>query len=132
MTIKDKLGEQREIQDLHDGKGKALAYIFFQGKIGSSMGFFDLVLEPGAYAGYHRHEGNEEILYVVSGKAENYQDGERCTLEPGDAILVKSGQAHAVKNIGHEDLKILGFVAIPGGELAISNLPRPESLSDWE
>ena len=73
---------------MHDGKGKTLAYAFFQGKIDSSMMFFDLVLEPGAYAGYHRHEGNEEILYIVSGKAENFQDGNRCILGPGDAILV--------------------------------------------
>ena len=132
MTIKDKLAEQMEIQDMHDGKGKTLAYGFFQGKIDSSMMFFHMAVEPGAYAGYHRHEGNEEILYIVSGKAENFQDGERCTLEPGDAILVKSGQAHAIKNIGDEDLVVLGFGVSPGARGAVSNLPRPEEISDWE
>ena len=62
MTIKDSLGEKREIRNMHDGKGKTLAYAFFQGEMEPSMMFFDLVFEPGAYAGYHRHEGNEEVL----------------------------------------------------------------------
>ncbi|MBN2405763.1 MAG: cupin domain-containing protein [Coriobacteriia bacterium] len=133
MVIQDRLGEQVEMSDMHDGRGKTLVYSFFEGKISQSMKFFDIVVKPGTYVGYHRHQGNDEILYIVSGKAENFQDGNRYVLGAGDAILVKSGQAHAVRNTGDEDLEVLGFVAAPGGDIAaFQNLPLPDAIADWE
>ena len=97
--------------------------------------YTEMVLEPGAYAGYHQHVGHDAIAYVVSGKAENYQDGKRETLLPGDAVLVRSGQAHAAKNIGDEDLKIVEFCSVPGGTIDINTDPKPldlpAELSDW-
>ena len=114
MTILDRRGEYVEMPNMHGGKGMILAYSFFQGQMDPSMMFFELVVKPGAYAGHHRHQGNAEIIYVLSGTAENFQDGKSSILKPGDAILVKPGQAHVAKNIGDEDLVILGFVAAPG------------------
>ena len=52
--------ERTEIQDMHDGKGKALVCRFFEGRTDESRWFFEIVFEQGAYAGYHRHEGNED------------------------------------------------------------------------
>jgi len=131
MTIKDKVGKREIVQVMHDGRGEALVYRFFA-ENDPSIGFFELVFRPGAYAGYHRHEGSEEILLVVSGKAENFQDGNRCILDPGDAILIKSGQAHAIRNAGDEDLKILGFFAPLKALASVENLPLPDEISDWE
>ena len=107
MTIKDKVGKRETVREMHDGKGEALVYGFFA-ENDPSIGFFELIFKPGAYAGYHRHHGSDEILLVISGKAENFQDGSRCILDPGHALLTKSGQAHAIRNAGDEDLKILG------------------------
>jgi len=127
------VGRQVEIENMHDGQGQTLAHGFFEGKIEPSMMFFDLVLKPGTYGGYHRHVGNEEIIYIVSGKAESLHDGSRHTLGAGDAILIKAGQAHAVRNISDGDLKILGFVAAPGSDAgSVENLPLPDALTDWE
>ena len=133
MTLKDRLVKREERQGMHDGKGSALGYRYFAEEGDPSIRFFDLVFRPGAYAGHHRHEGNEEILYIVSGKAENFQDGERCVLKPGEAILIKSGQSHAIKNVGDEDLRLMGFVAAPQGEGgSVKNLPLPAEISDWD
>ena len=129
MTVKDRVGKYEVIEGMHDGRGEALAYRFFE-KSDPSILFFEIVLRPGAYGGYHRHKGNEEIVYVVSGKMENFQDGSRCILEAGDAILVKSGQAHAVRNVGDEDLKVLGSIA-PRKGLSVENLTLPDEISDW-
>ena len=99
-------------------------------QLAEQAGFF---LKPGTYVGYHRHKGNEEIIYVVSGKAENFQGGNRQVLEAGDAILTKSGETHAVRNVGAGDLRVLGFVAPPGDDIgAVENLPLPEAISDWD
>ena len=133
MTVKDRVGQQHESQGMLGGKGKTLSYVFFREQIDPAMLFADMVFEPGAYAGYHRHLGHESILYVVSGTADHFQEGDRCTLEPGDTILLKSGQAHAVRNAGDEDLRLLEFVAGLGGELgSAEKLPLPQEIADWQ
>ena len=132
MTITDRAGKRQEFQGMHNGKGTILAHRYFVGEGDPSIWFLELVFKPGAYAGYHRHEGIEENVYIISGKAENFTDGDRCILGPGDALLTKSGQAHAIKNVGDEELTILAFGATPGVKGgSAENLPLPDELSDW-
>lgn len=133
MEFTDRVGKQKQWPNLAGGRGMARFYRFFEGQADPATMFGDIVLEPGAYAGYHRHEGHQSILYVLSGRAECYQEGERCILEPGEAILSKPGQAHAVRNIGDGGLRLLEFNAAVGGKNRDhSLLPLPEALSDWE
>jgi quercetin dioxygenase-like cupin family protein len=135
MTIKDRVGQQFEHDGMLGGKGTALSYMFFQGQADPAMLFADIVVEPGAYAGHHRHQGHDCILYVVSGTADHFQEGDRRTLKPGDAVLLKSGDAHAVRNAGDEDLRVLEFAAVLGGELDLATdvipSPLPDAISDW-
>jgi quercetin dioxygenase-like cupin family protein len=132
MAAKDRVDQQQEAPDLAGGKGMSLLYHFFQDQLDPSVAFIDIIIKPGAYAGYHRHQGHESILYVVSGRAENYQDGEWCTLEAGDAVLTKSGHAHALRNIGDDDLHMLEFNGAVGGvEKSGVVLPLPEAIADW-
>jgi quercetin dioxygenase-like cupin family protein len=136
MTIIDRVGQQQEIEGLLEGKGECLLYVFFREENAPTMFFGDMAFEPGAYAGYHRHEMHDTILYVLSGTAEHYQEGERRTLKPGDAVLIKSGHPHACRNIGDEDLKIIEFAAILAGERPPGPggmpLPLPADIADWE
>ena len=138
MTIKDRVGKQRVFQDALGGKGKSLAYTFFQGQIAASTALAEFVSEPGTYAGYHQHDGHGSIVYILSGRMEHFQDGERCILEAGDAALVKSGQAHALRSAGDGDCRVLEFFYLepPGGDLDLGStvtvLPLPEAISDWE
>ena len=55
-------------------------------------------------------------------------------MEPGDAVLVKSGQAHAIRNPGDEDLRYLVlFAAVSDAERgSVQNLALPKALSDWQ
>jgi len=135
MTIKDRVGQQQEGQDMVGGKGGYQLYWFFQGETDPSISFINILFQPGAYAGYHRHERHDTILYVLSGVAEHYQEGDLTTLNPGDAVLVRSGNAHAVKNIGDEDLRIIEFFAALTSEdlpsSPVASLPLPEAISDW-
>jgi quercetin dioxygenase-like cupin family protein len=138
MTIRDRVGQQQVFEDALGGNGKGLAYAFFQGQIGHAVSFAEYVSQPGSYAGYHRHKGSRSIMYVLSGKAEHFQEGERCTLEAGEAILVTSGQAHAIRNVGDEDCRLLEFfyLEVPGDDhdlgSTLTPLPLPEAPSDWE
>jgi mannose-6-phosphate isomerase-like protein (cupin superfamily) len=133
VLIKDKREKWIEVENAHGGEGQGLVCPFFRGKIDPNMLFLESVLKPRAYCGYHRHDGTDEIYYIVSGKGEYVQDGERCLLGPGDATLVKSGQSHAIKNIGDEDLKVLCFcAALKDREHSEIELPLPEAVKEWK
>lgn len=132
---KESIGEYTPVSGMRGGKGMTKAHVYFSGAREPGMFFVQIVFEPGAYAGYHTHSGHDAVLYVVSGKAESYHDGQRETLGPGDAVLVKSGQAHATKNMGDSDLTIVEFCAVPAGAIDShtdsKRLPLPAALSDW-
>ena len=132
---KESIGVYTPVSGMRGGKGMTQAHVYFSDAIEPGMFFIQIVFEPGAYAGYHEHSGHDAILYVVSGKAESYHNGQREILGPGDAVLVKSGEAHATKNVGDADLTILEFCAVPAGAIDPSTdsrrLPLPDALSDW-
>ena len=69
-----------------------------------------LELEPGASVGNHRHEDEEEFVYILSGKAVYYDNGRREELFPGDAALTVSGESHEIINEGPEKLQYLAMV----------------------
>ena len=48
-----------------------------------------IVLEPGTSIGYHVHENEEEIFFVVSGRAEADDNGTKVILETGDSIVTR-------------------------------------------
>ena len=73
--------------------------------------FARMTLPVGASIGFHRHEGEEEVFYVLSGAAEMDDDGEKVVLRPGDTILTGGGAGHAVKSVGDEPLEMLAVIS---------------------
>ncbi len=68
------------------------------------------VLHPGASIGYHKHEQNSEIIYIISGKGHVlYDDGEE-DVEAGQITYCPMGHSHSLINNGDEDLAFLGIV----------------------
>ena len=62
--------------------------------------FGRLTLNPGCSIGFHRHDGEEEIFYIVSGSAVADDNGTEVTLEAGDTLLTGNGAGHAIRNAG--------------------------------
>ena len=55
-------------------------------------------LEPGCSIGYHSHETNSEIIYILSGEARClYDDGEE-RLTAGDCHYCPRGHSHSLIN----------------------------------
>ncbi|MDD4849357.1 MAG: cupin domain-containing protein [Gemmiger sp.] len=76
-----------------------------------------LRLPPGASIGYHQHEGEEEIITVISGVADYSDDGGTITLHAGDCCLCKSGHSHSICNaIETDDLQLFAVVAAVAGK----------------
>jgi len=83
-----------------------------------------LLLPPGASEGLHRHQGVEEIYYVISGAGEVRIGEETAPIGAGDAVPVLFGEAHGFRNAGSEDLEfmIIG-IALEKGILDTEVLP---------
>ena len=69
-----------------------------------------LTLPPGAGIGYHVHENEEEIFYVISGTAELDDNGTVRKLFPGDTSLTGNGAGHSLANAGQEDLVVMAVI----------------------
>ncbi|HUT57993.1 MAG TPA: cupin domain-containing protein [Phycisphaerae bacterium] len=69
----------------------------------------EVVMPPGTSIGVHRHEGDEEYYYFVSGRGTMTLDGRRQAVQAGDIAAVLPGGEHGLANDSDDDLR---FVAI--------------------
>ena len=68
-------------------------------------------LEPGASIGFHGHDGEAEIVYILSGHgAELYDDG-RLEVHPGECHYLEDGHSHSLINTSEtEDLVFFSVI----------------------
>jgi len=57
-----------------------------------------ITLEPGCSIGEHVHENEEEIFYVIEGRAAYDDNGIQTVLEEGDSCICLAGQKHSLAN----------------------------------
>ena len=60
---------------------------------------------------FHRHPAMEEIIYVVSGKAEQWVDREKRILGPGDSAHIPVDVVHGTYNAGEDTLVFLAILS---------------------
>lgn len=89
----------------HEGGGSTTAYPFFTDATGFGLVFRKRALHPGAAIGEHVN-GMDEIYYVLSGRGELVLNGIAREVGAGDAILTRSGDSHALRQVGDGDLVI--------------------------
>lgn len=66
-----------------------------------------LLLPPGASEGLHRHQGLEEVYYVMNGTGEVRIGNETAAIVKGDAVPVRLNEAHSFRNTGSEELEFM-------------------------
>lgn len=59
---------------------------------------------------FHKHPDQEEVIYVISGKIEQWLDQEKRILGPGDSIFIGANVVHASFNVGDTDAKLLAIL----------------------
>lgn len=96
------------------GTGKGTAYAF-PVSIPDDKGAFimttRLELEPGASIGYHKHSGNEEVYFIISGEGRYTEDDRSIKVSAGDALLCREGHSHGLENTGDERLLVGAAIA---------------------
>lgn len=76
------------------------------GAASTSVVYFEL--EPGAHTGMHT-DSAEEIVLVLSGRAEAIVGDERGELAAGELGLVPALVPHDLRNVGDETVRVVGF-----------------------
>lgn len=67
-------------------------------------------LRPGASSGLHTHEGNCEIVYIVSGTATFHYDDTVEEVRQGQVHYCPMDHAHYMENLTDHDLVYLAIV----------------------
>jgi quercetin dioxygenase-like cupin family protein len=73
-------------------------------------------VKPGQGHDFHKHPGQEEVIYVLSGKIEQWLEKEKRILGPGDSVFIPAGVVHASFNAGTDDARILAIFGPSVGE----------------
>jgi mannose-6-phosphate isomerase-like protein (cupin superfamily) len=68
-------------------------------------------LPPGEAHRFHYHPHMEEILYILSGTAEQWVERERRIMRAGDMLYVPARMIHATFNSGNDDLQFLAVLS---------------------
>lgn len=68
-------------------------------------------MPPGTGHAFHRHPAMEEVIYVVSGVAEQWVDRESRRLEAGDIAHIPKDVVHGTYNAGDDTLVFLAILS---------------------
>jgi hypothetical protein len=98
------------------------------------MGFVRLPIGKG-YTFLHKHESQEEIYIVISGKGLIYLDGELVDLIPGDVVRVNPEVYRALKADDESEL-----ICLIVGALPVKGFPKnpknnsliDDGIPDWD
>ena len=77
----------------------------------SDLMFVRARLPPGEAHKFHYHPKMEEILYILSGKAEQWVEREKRIMKSGDSLYLPPGVVHGTYNIGDETLDFLAVLS---------------------
>lgn len=68
------------------------------------------IIPPGASIGYHQHQGDFEIYYMLKGQAHVVDNGVEGILEPGDCMVCYDGDSHSIENRGEEAVEYIALI----------------------
>jgi quercetin dioxygenase-like cupin family protein len=77
----------------------------------TNLMFVRAQLLPGEAHRFHFHPRMEEILYVLSGSAEQWVEKQKRSMPPGTSLYLPAGIVHATYNVGQETLDFLAVLS---------------------
>ena len=77
----------------------------------TNLMFVRAQLPPGEAHKFHFHPKMEEILYVLSGTAEQWVEREKKIMRAGDSLYLPAGIIHGTYNVGPDTLDFLAILS---------------------
>jgi len=72
--------------------------------------FSKITLNPGCSIGYHVHETDAELFYILKGTAEYNDGGEIKTVKAGDVTICPTGTGHGIANRTEEVVELVAVI----------------------
>lgn len=70
----------------------------------------EVTLEPGFGHNFHKHPGQEEVIYVVAGAVEQWIGEEKRILQAGDGVFINADVVHASFNDSASDTRLIAIL----------------------
>ena len=77
---------------------------------GKGRAFTHITVTPGSGIGWHVHEGDSEIYYILNGRGEYSDNGETVFVEAGDVTFCPAGEGHSLMCAGDEPLDLIALI----------------------
>ena len=91
---------------------------------GQTMTFGMVVVEPGKGHARHNHPNADEVIFVISGEADQMLDDQPpVPIRPGASVYIPRGVYHSTLNTGWEPLRLIVVYAPAGEEEVLRALP---------
>lgn len=100
---------------------------------GAGLTTGEVIIYPGQGHAPHQHPGEEEVIYVVSGKgSQTVGDGEAFDIAEGDAIYIPRDTVHSTYNTTWSPLRLVVVYTPGGAETGLDGLPDARILPAGE
>jgi mannose-6-phosphate isomerase-like protein (cupin superfamily) len=90
ITVRNILNSSKELYD----KGRVFAHT---------------TVHEGSRIGMHKHTGESETYYILSGAGKYYDNGKAVDVQPGDVYFCGDGQSHSIEAIG-KDIEMIALI----------------------
>ena len=101
---------QSELEQLPDGRTHHW-YTRPNSPQSDSLVFVRAQLAPGTAHAFHHHPEMDEIIYVLTGEAEQWIEREQRVLKAGDAVYIPRGVIHGTYNSSDAELDFLAILS---------------------
>lgn len=72
--------------------------------------FNHITLEKNCGVGWHVHEGDGEVYYIIRGKGEYSDNGVISEVSVGDVCVANDGEGHYITNLDEEPLELIALI----------------------
>ncbi len=100
-------------EHMRDGKGTVEITSFIEGDQelnDKGRLFAKITLKPGCSIGFHVHEKDSELFYIIKGTAEYNDNGEIRTVNAGDVTICPAGTGHGIENKTDETVELVAVI----------------------
>lgn len=108
--FKDFSPELRENMRGGDGTVEVTNFVSVEELNNKGRLFGKIVLKPGCGIGYHVHETDSELFYIIKGTAVYDDNGTKTIVNAGDVTLTPAGDGHSIKNESNEDVELIALI----------------------
>ena len=102
-----------EYRCIRGGKGETEMHLIAESVdelYGKGRLFNRMIIQPGNSIGEHKHEGDNEIFYFLSGTGTYNDNGTIVEVGPGDVTVCNDGELHGLKNTGDVPLEFIALI----------------------